>query len=37
MAPADPRGFLIDEAELIFWGLCPDCRARASEPLPPAS
>jgi Fur family ferric uptake transcriptional regulator len=37
MAPADPRGFVIDEAELIFWGLCPDCRARASEPLPTAS
>ncbi|WP_309068141.1 Fur family transcriptional regulator [Microbacterium sp.] len=29
MMPADPRGFAIDEAELIFWGLCPDCQAAA--------
>ncbi|GAA1734704.1 Fur family transcriptional regulator [Microbacterium paludicola] len=31
MMPADPRGFAVDEAELIFWGLCPDCQARTSE------
>ncbi|MER7796544.1 Fur family transcriptional regulator [Microbacterium sp. NPDC096154] len=37
MAPADPHGFAIDEAELIFWGLCPDCQAQASLPGPPAS
>jgi Fe2+ or Zn2+ uptake regulation protein len=27
----DPRpahGFQIDEAEVTFWGLCPDCQAR---------
>lgn len=33
--PADPRGFAIDEAELIFWGLCPECRARADAPAGP--
>ena len=22
------RGFTIDEAEVIYWGLCPDCTAR---------
>lgn len=22
---ADDHGFLIDEAEVIFWGTCPDC------------
>jgi Fe2+ or Zn2+ uptake regulation protein len=25
-APADAGGFVIDEAELTFWGLCPDCQ-----------
>ena len=24
---ADAAGFLIDEAEVIYWGTCPDCRA----------
>lgn len=22
----DDHGFLIDEAEVIYWGRCPDCR-----------
>ncbi|WP_198428619.1 Fur family transcriptional regulator [Nocardia bovistercoris] len=22
---SDDRGFSIDEAEVIYWGLCPDC------------
>lgn len=22
------RGFVVDEAEVTFWGLCPDCQAR---------
>ncbi len=21
----DPQGFVVDEAEVIFWGICPDC------------
>jgi Fe2+ or Zn2+ uptake regulation protein len=25
LTPADGRGFVIDEAEVIFWGLCPAC------------
>ena len=25
LEPADDRGFAIDEAEVVFWGLCPDC------------
>ncbi|MFE0748194.1 Fur family transcriptional regulator [Gordonia sp. NPDC058843] len=25
LAPADDRGFVIDEAEVIYWGRCPDC------------
>ncbi len=24
-----PTGFVIDEAEIIFWGTCPDCRRAA--------
>jgi len=25
--PTDPGGFVIDEAEVTFWGLCPTCQA----------
>ncbi|PXY36174.1 Fur family transcriptional regulator [Prauserella flavalba] len=25
LAPADDRGFGIEEAEVVFWGLCPAC------------
>lgn len=28
---ADRRGFIVDEAEVVFWGLCPDC-ATAGRP-----
>ncbi len=24
---ADDSGFIIDEAEVIFWGTCPDCQS----------
>lgn len=24
---ADDQGFAIDEAEIVYWGLCPACRA----------
>jgi Fur family ferric uptake transcriptional regulator len=26
MEPSDALGFVIDEAEVTFWGLCPDCQ-----------
>jgi Fe2+ or Zn2+ uptake regulation protein len=26
----DDHGFVIDEAEVVYWGLCPDCAARTS-------
>ncbi|MGW0043216.1 Fur family transcriptional regulator [Rhodococcus sp. NPDC003348] len=26
LQPSDDHGFVIDEAEVVFWGLCPDCR-----------
>jgi Fur family ferric uptake transcriptional regulator len=25
LTASDDHGFTIDEAEVIFWGLCPDC------------
>ncbi|WP_308493289.1 Fur family transcriptional regulator [Microbacterium terrisoli] len=27
LTPSDPRGFLIDEAEVTFWGTCAACAA----------
>ena len=26
LAPADQQEFVVDEAEVIYWGTCPDCR-----------
>lgn len=26
--PDTARGYLVDEAEVTFWGLCPSCQAR---------
>ncbi|WP_422100053.1 Fur family transcriptional regulator [Thermomonospora catenispora] len=28
--PADDAGYQVDEAEVIFWGLCPACRPAVS-------
>ncbi|GHE06268.1 Fur family transcriptional regulator [Streptomyces alanosinicus] len=25
LAASDDRGFAIDEAEVVYWGTCPDC------------
>lgn len=27
LTPSDGAGFAIDEAEVVFWGLCPACQA----------
>jgi Fur family ferric uptake transcriptional regulator len=24
--PSDPQGFVIEEAEVTYWGLCPSCQ-----------
>jgi Fe2+ or Zn2+ uptake regulation protein len=29
---ADDHGFTIDEAEVIYWGICPDCQRAARRP-----
>ncbi|MFJ6670247.1 Fur family transcriptional regulator [Actinosynnema sp. NPDC091369] len=26
LEPSDTVGFSVDEAEVLFWGLCPDCQ-----------
>src|SRR3954462_8746148 len=28
--PVDDAGYLVDEAEVTFWGLCPRCRAASA-------
>jgi Fe2+ or Zn2+ uptake regulation protein len=30
LTPDDAHGFLVDEAEVVFWGVCPACRATTS-------
>jgi Fe2+ or Zn2+ uptake regulation protein len=29
LTPSDAGGFVIDEAEVTFWGLCPGCQTAA--------
>lgn len=28
LTPSDDKGFEIDEAEIIYWGVCPNCPGR---------
>jgi Fur family ferric uptake transcriptional regulator len=32
LEPADAAGFVVDEAEVVFWGMCPDCLLDAGAP-----
>ncbi|WP_018177612.1 Fur family transcriptional regulator [Jongsikchunia kroppenstedtii] len=35
LAASDAHGYEVDEAEVIYWGLCPACQShQASEPQP---
>jgi len=37
LAPSQAHGFAVDEAEVVFWGLCPSCQdLRAAEQANPA-
>lgn len=36
LTPSDDRGFVIDEAEVIYWGHCPDCIPEPNRPAPGA-
>jgi Fur family transcriptional regulator, stress-responsive regulator len=31
LTASDDHGFVIDEAEVIYWGLCPDCFATTTQ------
>jgi Fur family ferric uptake transcriptional regulator len=35
LEPVASGGFVIDRAEVTFWGLCPQCRARKDQPGEP--
>lgn len=30
LTPSDDHGYALDEAEVVFWGLCPTCHAVAA-------
>jgi Fe2+ or Zn2+ uptake regulation protein len=32
LSPSDAGGFVVDEAEITFWGLCPACQTADTEP-----
>jgi Fe2+ or Zn2+ uptake regulation protein len=34
LTAADERGYEIDEAEVAYWGRCPDCVAQSRAPSP---
>ena len=34
LTPSDDGGFLVDEAEVVYWGLCPSCAAGQSPAFP---
>jgi Fe2+ or Zn2+ uptake regulation protein len=36
LAAADDKGYQIDEAEIAYWGRCPECLAQAPAPSPSA-
>lgn len=31
--PSEDHGFVIDEAEVVFWGLCPSCSTRSTSQI----
>jgi Fur family ferric uptake transcriptional regulator len=32
LLPGTTHGFTVEEAELLFWGYCPDCQSQADFP-----
>ncbi|RBY97757.1 transcriptional repressor [Blastococcus sp. TF02-8] len=36
LSPSDTAGFVVDEAEVVFWGLCSTCLSRKHEEEHPA-
>ncbi len=37
LAAADEQGYEIDEAEVAYWGRCPECLAKAAESPDPSA
>ncbi|MGA2209984.1 MAG: Fur family transcriptional regulator [Acidimicrobiales bacterium] len=37
LTPSETHGYLLDEAEVTFWGLCPTCQHTAPPPADPAT
>jgi Fur family ferric uptake transcriptional regulator len=35
LTPSDHNGFVLDEAEVVYWGLCPDCSAQQNSRAQP--
>ncbi len=35
LTAAEDHGYAIDEAEVIYWGQCPECSATPISPVPP--
>ena len=35
LTPSETHGFAIHTAEVTYWGVCPDCAARATAPAAP--
>ncbi|GLY36686.1 transcriptional repressor [Amycolatopsis sp. NBRC 101858] len=35
LTPGDAHGFLVDEAEVVFWGVCPGCRTTSRREATP--
>lgn len=31
LAPEETMGFVLDEAEVVFWGLCPACQSKTAK------
>ncbi len=37
LTAADDAGYEVDEAEVVYWGRCPECLVTTSVPAPPPS
>jgi Fe2+ or Zn2+ uptake regulation protein len=37
LVPSDTAGFIVDEAEVVFWGLCRECQVPVRETTPAES
>ena len=31
LEPSDPAGYSVDEAEVVYWGVCPTCQEATSD------